>query len=71
MTNIIDVLEKTTANSLILFDELGSGTDPAEGMGIATAILEELLAKSCLFTVTTHYTRETKHFPGNPYYVIQ
>ena len=61
MTNIIDVLERTTNNSLILFDELGSGTDPAEGMGIATAILEELLKKDCLFTVTTHYP-EIKDF---------
>ena len=61
MTNIINVLEKTTANSLVLFDELGSGTDPAEGMGIATAILEELLAKGGLFTVTTHYP-EIKDF---------
>ncbi|MCL2350718.1 MAG: DNA mismatch repair protein MutS [Defluviitaleaceae bacterium] len=61
MTNIIDVLEKTTPNSLILFDELGSGTDPAEGMGIATAILEELLAKNCLFAATTHYP-EIKDF---------
>jgi len=64
MTNIIRILEKTTATSLILFDELGSGTDPAEGMGIATAILEELLAKSCLFTVTTHYP-EIKDFAAN------
>jgi len=61
MTNIIDVLGKITERSLVLFDELGSGTDPAEGMGIATAILEELLAKNCLFTVTTHYP-EIKDF---------
>ena len=61
MTNIIDVLAKTTDQSLILFDELGSGTDPAEGMGIATAILEELLKKDCLFVVTTHYP-EIKDF---------
>jgi len=64
MTNIIDVLGKATSNSLILFDELGSGTDPAEGMGIATAILEELLAKGCLFTVTTHYP-EIKDFAAH------
>jgi len=69
MTNIIAVLEKTTANSLILFDELGSGTDPAEGMGIATAILEELLSKGCLFTVTTHYP-EIKEFASNTTGVI-
>jgi len=69
MTNIIDVLGKATANSLILFDELGSGTDPAEGMGIATAILEELLKLGCLFTVTTHYP-EIKDFAANTQGVI-
>jgi len=61
MTNIIGILEEATPHSLILFDELGSGTDPAEGMGIATAILEELLTIGCLFTVTTHYP-EIKDF---------
>ena len=55
MTNIIDVLGRVSDQSLVLFDELGSGTDPDEGMGIATAIIEELLTKGCLFTVTTHY----------------
>ena len=69
MTNIIGILEKTTDQSLILFDELGSGTDPAEGMGIATAILEELLAKGCLFTVTTHYP-EIKDFAASTQGVI-
>ena len=69
MTNIIEVLGKATENSLILFDELGSGTDPAEGMGIATAILEELLAKGCLFTVTTHYP-EIKEFAARTQGVI-
>ncbi|MCL2854883.1 MAG: DNA mismatch repair protein MutS [Defluviitaleaceae bacterium] len=64
MTNIIDVLGQATDKSLILFDELGSGTDPAEGMGIATAILEELLVKGCLFTVTTHYP-EIKDFAAS------
>ena len=69
MTNIIGILEKTTEYSLILFDELGSGTDPAEGMGIATAILEELLEKNCLFTVTTHYP-EIKDFAAKTQGVI-
>jgi len=64
MTNIIGILEKTDVNSLILFDELGSGTDPAEGMGIAMAILEELLTRKCLFTATTHYP-EIKDFAAN------
>jgi len=69
MTNIIDVLGKATADSLILFDELGSGTDPAEGMGIATAILEELLETGCLFTVTTHYP-EIKDFAAHTQGVV-
>ena len=53
--NIIRILEKADEESLILLDELGSGTDPAEGMGIAVAVLEELRRKGCLFVVTTHY----------------
>jgi dsDNA-specific endonuclease/ATPase MutS2 len=61
MTNIIGILGEATEQSLVLFDELGSGTDPAEGMGIATAILEELLTTGGLFTVTTHYP-EIKDF---------
>lgn len=53
--SIIGILENSDRNSLILLDELGSGTDPAEGMGIAISILEELMEKGCLFVATTHY----------------
>lgn len=55
ITNIIGILNCATAESLVLLDELGSGTDPVEGMGIAIAILEELKNKKCLFIATTHY----------------
>ncbi len=55
ITNIIDILKTSSKTSLVLLDELGSGTDPAEGMGIATAIIEELLRLGCLFVATTHY----------------
>jgi dsDNA-specific endonuclease/ATPase MutS2 len=55
ITNIINILTYADRESLILLDELGSGTDPAEGMGIAIAILEELMHKGCLFVATTHY----------------
>lgn len=61
ITNIIDILHSSNEESLVLLDELGSGTDPAEGMGIAIAILEELRKKSCLFVATTHYP-EVKDF---------
>lgn len=55
MTGVIRILEQAGPQSLVLLDELGSGTDPAEGMGIAVAVLEELRRKGCLFLVTTHY----------------
>ncbi len=55
ITNIIGILNQSDQDSLILLDELGSGTDPAEGMGIAISILEELKSKGCLFVATTHY----------------
>lgn len=53
--NVITILEQVTEESLVILDELGSGTDPAEGMGIAIAILEKLRTSRCLFLVTTHY----------------
>jgi len=53
--NVLDILSKVNRDSLVIMDELGSGTDPQEGMGIAIAILEELRKCECLFLVTTHY----------------
>lgn len=53
--NVLEILEKVREDSFVIMDELGSGTDPAEGMGIAIAILEELQKSGCLFLVTTHY----------------
>ena len=55
ITNVLDILKKAGPESLVLLDELGSGTDPAEGMGIAIAILESLRQCGYLFLVTTHY----------------
>lgn len=53
--NILEILQKVTQESLVILDELGSGTDPAEGMGIAISILEQLRLSGCLFLATTHY----------------
>ena len=53
--NVLEVLREVNRDSLVILDEMGSGTDPAEGMGIAIAILEELRKSGCLFLVTTHY----------------
>lgn len=55
ITNVLDILKQMGRESLVIMDELGSGTDPTEGMGIAIAILEELRKSGCLFLVTTHY----------------
>lgn len=64
ITNIISILENVTSESLVLLDELGSGTDPAEGMGLAVSILAELRSRGCLFVATTHYP-EIKDFAMN------
>ncbi|MBU5330695.1 endonuclease MutS2 [Anaerocolumna aminovalerica] len=61
ITNVLDILKKAGRESLVIMDELGSGTDPTEGMGIAIAILEELRKSNCLFLVTTHYP-EVKNY---------
>lgn len=61
--NVLEILKRVNRESLVVMDELGSGTDPAEGMGIAIAILEELRKSGALFLVTTHYP-EVKEYAG-------
>ncbi len=55
ITNVLEILKRANRESLVIMDELGSGTDPQEGMGIAVAVLEELKRSGALFLVTTHY----------------
>lgn len=69
ITNVLDILGRVNAESLVIMDELGSGTDPAEGMGIAVAILEALRESGCLFLVTTHYP-EVKEYASRTAEVI-
>ena len=63
------VIEKATDKSLVLLDELGSGTDPEEGSAIATAVIEHLLATGALMIVTTHLSA-LKSFAVNDSHIV-
>jgi DNA mismatch repair protein MutS2 len=55
VSRIAEILREADRDSLVLLDELGSGTEPAEGAGLGTAVLETLIARGCVTTVTTHH----------------
>ena len=64
ISNVLEVLREANKDSFVIMDELGSGTDPTEGMGIAIAILEELRKSGAIFLVTTHYPEVKEYAVG-------
>lgn len=62
--NIISILNCADERTLVIMDEVGSGTDPGEGMGLATAVLEKIYSKGSIILATTHYS-ELKDFAKN------
>jgi dsDNA-specific endonuclease/ATPase MutS2 len=54
--NIIDIIKCSDPYTLVILDEVGAGTDPGEGMGIAASVLEEIYKKGSVLLATTHYS---------------
>lgn len=64
--NIISIINCSDPHTLVIMDEIGAGTDPGEGMGIATAVLEEIYRRGAVILATTHYS-EIKAFADKSY----
>ena len=61
LKNVIDIMNNVDENSLVLVDELGSGTDPSEGSALAISIFDYLINKKCLVIASSHYAELKIH----------
>ena len=61
MKNVVQIMNEVTEKSLVILDELGSGTDPTEGASLAISIFDYLLNKKCLVVATSHYAELKIH----------
>ena len=64
--NIVAMLREVSADSLVLLDELGAGTDPQEGSALARALISELLRRNAMVLATTHYSEVKAYAYGTP-----